>query len=275
MDGRWPRFLIAGAFAGALGCTMPHLRSSGEAASKSESAALKQLKEQQQKQAAATAAPVDKNRKLKPETLVKVGALKETAADDVNRPQVERDAFRYQARQSYQKAIDQNPKFTQGYLALASSYLRTDENDKAHAVFQKGLAANPRDAALWFEHGTVYAREKNFTQSVECFAQAVQLDPENKHYQKTYGLQLARVGRFDEACEVLGQCMSEAEARYTVARMCHHLQQPDLCRQQLEAALRANPNHAGAKELLETVNPYGMVRPAGYEEPAIRGPKSE
>lgn len=267
MDGRWSMRLAAGLLGGVVGCSTPQVQMPGDLAKQSDPPALKQLKAQQQQQAA-MAASTDrptKDKKLKPETLVKVGALKETAADDADRPQVEREGFRYQARQSYQKAIEQNPNYVPAYLALIGSYLRTEETEKAHGVFQKALAANPRDPSLWFEQGTIHARDKNWTAALESLDQAARLDPENKHYVRTYGLALARVGRIDDAYSALAKCMNESDARYSLARMCDHMKHPDVCTQQLELALRANPNHAGARELWDSVS-GGGVKTAKFEE---------
>lgn len=267
MEGRWTLGVAAGLLGGMVGCSSPQVRSPAEVAKQPDPAALKQIKSLQQQQAAVAQERPNKDHKLKPETLVKLGALKEVSADEESRPQAERDAFRYQARQSYQKAIDQSPKYSPAYIALAGSYLRTGETDKAHDTFKKAVQANPRDAALWYEQGTVMAREKNWQMALECMAQAVTLDPENKLYQKTYGLTLARNGRLDEAYAALAHSMSEAEARFNIARMCLHMQQPNECREQLEMVFRANPGHNGARELIEELNGTGGVKPAKFEEP--------
>lgn len=266
MEGRWTLGVAAGLLGGIVGCSTPQVRSPAEVAKQPDPAALKQIKALQKQQTAVTQERPNKDHKLKPETLVKLGALKEVTADEESRPQAERDGFRYQARQSYQKAIDQNPKYAPAYVALAGSYLRTGESDKAHEVFQKALQANPRDASLWFEQGTVLARDKNWDSALECMAQAVKFDPENKHYQKTYGLALARNGRLDEAHAALAHSMSEAEARFNIARMCLHMQHPNECREQLEMVFRANPGHNGARELIEELN-GGGVKPVRFEEP--------
>lgn len=268
MEGRWTLGIAAGLLAGMAGCSSPQVRSPAEVAKQPDPAALKQLKSLQQQQATVVSDKPNKDHKLKPETLVKLGALKEVTADEESRPQVERDAFRYQARQSYQKSIDQYPKYSPAYLALAGSLLRTGETDKAHEVFKKGLAANPRDASLWFEQGTVHAREKNWPAALECMAQALRFDPENKHYQKTYGLALARNGYIEDAHATLARCMSDADARFNVARMCLHMQQPDECRRQLDLVFQAKSDHAGARELIEEMSSGNPVKPVNYEEPA-------
>lgn len=267
MDGRRSIGIAAGLFAGMIGCKTPEQRQLAELSRQTETT-TKLVKSNQALAASQVDLPPAKDRKLKPETLVKIGALKEQAADDKDRPQAERDAFRYQARQSYQKAIEQDPKFTQAYLALAGSYLQTGENDRANALFDKALKVNPKNGQLWFELGTVQARAKDWTASLESLNKAAQLDPDNKQYQKTYGLALARVGKFDESYDVLSKCMSESEARFNVARMLKHVGKPEECQQQLQQALKANPNFLPAQELLDEMNRPAPVATVKHEEPA-------
>jgi hypothetical protein len=117
----------------------------------------------------------------------------------------------------------------------------------------------------------MYARGKEWPAALESFGQAVQLDPDNKQYQKTYGFALARAGRSEEAYAALAHCMGEAEAHTNVARMLKHLQQRDACQWHLQLALRANPGYAPARDLLAELNgppPVAAAQPARPEEPA-------
>jgi tetratricopeptide (TPR) repeat protein len=210
---------------------------------------------------------------LKPSTYVSLGALKEQAADDPDRPLPEREAFRYQARQSYLKAIDLDKKYTPAYVALAKSYFATDERDKAQATFKKALALAPKDGSIWFEQGAALARAKDWDAAVESMMQATRLDPENKQYQKYLGLTLARAGRYDEGYYALARCMPEAEARTIVARMLRHNQDPAAAEQQLRLALAADPTYEPARGLLAGGGPAAEspVRTVSYEEPAGAG----
>jgi tetratricopeptide (TPR) repeat protein len=266
MDGRWSLRLAVGLIGGIIGCSGTQTRSPGDVMAQSEAATTKTLKAQQ---AAALTQdpPLPKDKRLKAETLVKLGALKDQAADEAERPQVERDAFRYQARQAYQKAIDQEPKVPLGYIALAGSFMNSGEHDRAYAVFDKGLKANPKSGQLWFELGAVRARAKDWTASLEALQRAAELDPDNKQYQKTLGLTYARTGQYDEAYAVLSRCMSEAEARFNVARMLSHMQQNEACQTQLQLALQANPNFLPAREMLDELANRPGVQPTKHEEP--------
>ncbi|HMC63701.1 MAG TPA: tetratricopeptide repeat protein [Gemmataceae bacterium] len=270
MDGRWWLGLVAGTLAGTIGCSSWQTRSAGEAMRPTDASAMtaKSLKAQQQAVAAAKEPPPPRDKRLKSETLVKLAALKEQAADDAERPQAERDAFRQQARQAYQKAIDQDSKCTMAYVALAGSYVNTGEQDKAFAVYNKAIKTNPNNAGLWFELGSVHARAKDWTPALECLGQAAQLEPENKQYQKMYGLALARTGKFDDGYSVLVKCMSESEARYNIARMQKHVGQVSACQRQLQLALQANPDFSPAREMLDELGRGTPVKIVKYEEPA-------
>ena len=249
MDGRWWLGLVAGTLAGTIGCSSWQTRSAGEAMRPTDASAMtaKSLKAQQQAVAAAKEPPPPRDKRLKSETLVKLAALKEQAADDAERPQAERDAFRQQARQAYQKAIDQDSKCTMAYVALAGSYVNTGEQDKAFAVYNKAIKTNPNNAGLWFELGSVHARAKDWTPALECLGQA---------------------GKFDDGYSVLVKCMSESEARYNIARMQKHVGQVSACQRQLQLALQANPDFSPAREMLDELGRGTPVKIVKYEEPA-------
>jgi tetratricopeptide (TPR) repeat protein len=263
MDGRWAWAFSAGLVWSMVGCQTPQQRQDADLV-KQTAATTKMVKSQQA--LAAQDPPPAKDHKLKSETLVKLGALKDQAAENTEKSQTERDAFRYQARQSYQKAIDQDPKCIQAYLALAGSYWASGEQDKATAVFDKAIKANPKNGQLYYELGTIQLRAKDWSQGLDSLSTACQLDPENKHYQKTYGLALARNGRFDDGYAVLAKCMSESEARFNVARMLKHVGQTDACNRQLELALKANPDYMPAREMLDEPSVQSTVKTAKYEE---------
>jgi len=284
MDGRRSLFLAGGLLGGMLGCATPQTappapqaaqpadQQAAKAPSQSISGIFSRSKAPQSAQPAPAAqAAAGSRTTLKPETYVSIGALKDQAADDPGRPQAERDGFRTQARQAYQKAIDLDPKNSAAYAALAASYVATDERDKALATYKKGLTVAPNDTALWYELGMTLARFKDWPAAADSLAKATKLDPANVQYQKQFGFTLARAGRYDDALAALSKCMPEAEARTNIARMQMHNQQPQAAQQQAQLALRANPTYMPAHELLASMNGptiNSTIRPVRYEEPA-------
>src|SRR5439155_3593899 len=166
-----------------------------------------------------------------------MGVLAEQMADDTNRPASDREQFRARARQSYQRAIDTDAKYAPAYLALAASYAATNENEQALANFAKATQMAPNDAGAWAAQGNFYARLKEWDAAIESLSRAIQLEPGNKEHMKKLGFAFARSGRVDEGYAVLAKCMPEADARYNVARMLQHLEQPMACRWYLQMAL--------------------------------------
>ena len=71
--------------------------------------------------------------------------------------------------------------------------------------------------------------------SVASLTKAIQLDPTNKTLQTRLGLTLARAGRYQDGLNVLSKIMSEAEARFNIARMMKHNQDPAAAEHSLTA----------------------------------------
>jgi hypothetical protein len=136
------------------------------------------------------------------------------------------------------------------YLGLAHLYVNMDDSAHAVATLRKALEAEPQNAAVWFELGMCHSRAKDWGPALEALGRAVTLEPENRQYVNTLGYALARAGMLQDAVTCLARVNGEAAARYQVARMLQHLQQPALSRQYLIEALQKNPDLTQARELL-------------------------
>jgi len=189
-------------------------------------------------------------REAQPQTWVAVGDLYEGKAGDQTASPAQHNASLDEARKAYMKAIELDPKCTSAQIHLANLYLRWDDPERAIAVYQRALQQNPKSALLWYEQGMVNGGKKDLSAALPCFAKAHELEPDNRHYATDYGLCLARAGRPQEGVTVLCRVMSKAEANYNVARMMAHINQPELTRQYVQAALRERPTHPGALALL-------------------------
>lgn len=280
MDVRWSKLLVGGVLAASVGCAGLPKQPMADAVPMTGHTPTAQVPPQIVQAAANAPAPAHaplaaapqstKPHQLKPSTILTMGALKEQAAEDKNKPATETEQFRYQARMDYLKVIQLAPKSPAGYLALARSYTATDEREKALATFRRATTAIPTDAMLWYEQGTALARWKDWPAAIDSFKKAVELNPDSKVYGRTLGLTLARAGRYEEAYHALGQVSGEAEARTYIAKMLKHTQRPNECRQQLELALKANPDYAPARELLAEMP--SATKAAAHQEPATAAP---
>jgi tetratricopeptide (TPR) repeat protein len=171
-------------------------------------------------------------------------------ANSAKYTQAQRDDFRERARKSYEQALRLEPKNAAARLGLARLYF--DMNDYAHAVamYQKGLKQDPKNVVLLYELGMVHARAKEWDAALAHLKAAFDLDPTNKECATTLGHCLARSGRIDEALDVFRRTVGEARAHYNLARMLHHMDHDDLCRQHLDMALRADPQLVEARDML-------------------------
>jgi tetratricopeptide (TPR) repeat protein len=167
------------------------------------------------------------------------------------------------ARTRYHRALKQDPKHKGALLGLARMYVQTGERDKAAEAFKKYVEVHPKDAAVFHEAGMACARFQDWAGAVAWCEAALRLDPENRAYRKTIGFCLARAGRWEDAYGAMSQVMPEAQARYNMARVLEHMNQPAASRAQVELALRADPQHAGSREFLAELDQgYPAAAPA-------------
>jgi tetratricopeptide (TPR) repeat protein len=200
--------------------------------------------------AAEPVAEAPKKGPAKPETDVAFSDVKMDVAFDEKTPEANRSALLDQARHGYQKALQQDPKNKAALLGLARYYARLNEREKALETYQKYLAIYPTDREVVHEIAVVFARWKDWSNSVAWCERALKLDPENLTFRKTMAFCLARGGRWEDAFGVLLTMMPEAQARYNIARVLEHQNFPDATRQQLQLALKADPNYLDAREFL-------------------------
>ncbi|MFO0796873.1 MAG: tetratricopeptide repeat protein [Gemmataceae bacterium] len=182
------------------------------------------------------------------------------------------------ARHRYERALKQDPKHQGALLGMARMYVRTGERERTAAAFKRYVDAYPKDAAVQHEAAMACARFQDWPGAVSWCDSALRLDPENRSIQKTRGFCLARAGRWDEAFAAMSRVMPEAQARYNIAAVLLHTNQPDASRQQLQLALRADPQHANTLDLLAeldhthpttppAVNPGNAIQTVGGVAP--------
>ena len=209
-------------------------------------------------------------RQAQPQTWIAVGELYEAKAGEQKADPAQLSVSQEEARKAYQKAIEIDPKCVSAHIHLGNLYLHKDDPDRALAVYQRALQQNPNTASLWYEKSLVYRRSKDWNGTLECLAKAHELEAQNRQYASDYGLCLARANRPEEAVTALSTVMNKAEANYNVARMMAHIDQPDVSKQYLQAALTERPAHAGSLELLAELN----GNPTG-PRPSLAAPQFE
>jgi tetratricopeptide (TPR) repeat protein len=183
--------------------------------------------------------------------LVQFAEVKLQAAADAQKSQAEREALCNDARVSYQKALQTDPKCLDAMLGMGRMFALLKDKEKCIDWYQRAAKANPLNAKVPYEEGRVLgANFKDKDAAIQCLHAATQLDPDNRNYRKELGMTLAWAGRYEEAFAWLKRVMPEAEARYNIAGMMQHNGHDDLAKLQLARAIQADPNHEKSKEFL-------------------------
>ena len=209
-------------------------------------------------------------RNPQPLTEIKFGELKEADADsDGGRRNPEMQAqLRDSARKAYQHALKIDPNNLEAHRHLARLYVKQGEYEKAFELYRAAMAKHPKEGSLWYDLGLAHHRRKELPESVRCFAKAIELDPENRDYQKKMGFTLAWMGRMDEGLSHLIRAQGAALAHCNIARILIEREDRDGARRHVQIALRENrdlPEAQGLAAWLE--NPTAGENPA-----AARGP---
>jgi tetratricopeptide (TPR) repeat protein len=189
--------------------------------------------------------------KLKPETLCAYAKFKESAAQDPAALEVDREHYREQARTSYMRALEEDPKCHEAHLGLARLFDTMGNHDRAVACYQGALKVRPKDIDTWMELGMSHARNKEWEPALTSMKQAVKLDPDARQNVKTLGFTLARSGRYEEAFDTLRRVVGAAEAHFCIAQMLYQMEQDGAARQHIELALHDNPQMKEAQVLLD------------------------
>lgn len=215
----------------------------------------------------------------KPETEVAIADVRLATALDENTPEASRASILDLARHGYQKALQLDPKNKAALLGLARYYSRLGDRDRSMEMYQKYLVVNPKDRDVVHEVAVVYARWSDWNSAVTWCDRALKLDPENLSYRRTMAFCLARGGRWEEAYAAFLQMhMTEAQARYNIARVLEHQNYPDASRQQLLMALQADPSCVEARELLaeldQSQQPGAQPQQSGVQSDAVNDPNA-
>jgi Tetratricopeptide repeat len=199
---------------------------------------------------------------IKPDTEVAFADTQVEAALADGRTPAERDQMLDHARQRYQKALKADPKHKGALLGMAKLYSRLDDYPAAIVAYRQYLDQYPKDHSVCHDLAIVCGKAQDWATAVTMCETALNLDPENRVYQKTHGMCLVRAGRFEEGYTVWLKVMPEAKARFFLARALEHTGQMDQVKQQVQLALNADPTYEPALQFLAYLNGEQPAPPA-------------
>ncbi len=197
-----------------------------------------------------------KGQPFKPETDIAIADVELEVAFDEKRSGEDRDKLLDVSRQRLQSALQKDPKNKDAHLKLAKLYTWAGDKERMVEMVRRVTTLYPKDKEVAFAQVRMMARFEDWAGACKGCEAALALDPENRTYKKTYGVVLARSNRWQEAMEAMMDVMGESDARTFLGRMLIDTGRVPEGQQQLEEALRVDPENAVARDHLASLQEY-------------------
>jgi rhomboid protease GluP len=97
------------------------------------------------------------------------------------------------------EVVKLRPNYVPAWMLLGNAYLRTQQQEKAEAAFQRAAQLNPKSPAVLTQLGELYLHDKRYEPARQTFQQITELNPKDAEAQVNLGVTLNRMGRSDEA----------------------------------------------------------------------------
>jgi len=154
-----------------------------------------------------------------------------------------------QAGASFQQAFREDPSSAEALYGVGSVYLNQNKNAAARQAFERAvkLQATYPDTLpdAWNNLGVIGTREGRVDDSIQCFQQALQLNPHHLLALDNLGNAYRLQKRWDEARAVLERALAvapqDAEANYSLGMVFAQTNDTDKAYEYLQRALQARP----------------------------------
>jgi len=143
-----------------------------------------------------------------------------------------------QARQSFQKAVDEHPDIALGYVALAQAYMRDGKDADAAKLLADVRGKLPADAMVEYVYGLTLSHLSQRDEAIVAFQRSVTLDPK------------------------------VAESHYELGKLYFQLGQIRQAREEFESVLAIAPEHA-----MRISSSAGFTRGLGRRQSRGRWPQ--
>ncbi|MHB8481119.1 MAG: tetratricopeptide repeat protein [Nitrospiria bacterium] len=121
------------------------------------------------------------------------------------------------AIETYQRVIEGDKTYTDGYIHLASLYVKMKNYEQGLKVLKEARGANPRKEDIYFSaEGWVYLQMERFDESLAAFRQAIKINPKSPDFHYNLGQVFDKMNQF-EAMEKEMQKAIELEPNYVNA----------------------------------------------------------
>jgi tetratricopeptide (TPR) repeat protein len=159
-----------------------------------------------------------------------------------------------EAKAAFERASRDNPSSAEAVYGIGSVYLGQNNNAAAREAFERAvkLEADYPDTLpdAWNNLGVIATREGRLPDSIDCFQQALKLDPHHLLALNNLGNAYRFEKRWDDAREVLERALAiapgDAEANYSLAMAYAQADDTQNAYEHLQRALQARPAYPEA-----------------------------
>lgn len=250
MDGRW--MLVAGGLLCLVGCT-PFGTSQVTGGAEKDPVQLRSAKPPSEKPSSGVSAEA-------------ITALAQTnldaAALNDDKPQRQREQLVEKSRLGFQRALTVDPNYLPAQLGLAKLHDFRGDIEQATRSYERALEIDSQSADIWAEYAHFKARHRDWDGAAQAIGMSLRIDPQNRIFAKHLGFFLVLAGKTEQGHAWLAKAMPPADAHFNTAMALSQLGHRDQALQQASMALRVDPSHRDAGQLVVQLS-GGSIQPDG------------
>jgi len=152
------------------------------------------------------------------------------------------------AIESWQKAVELNPEFSEGHLNLGTAFKERERPEDALYHYNKAIELNPNDFLAYYNLGLVYYQEEKFGAASEKYRKALEINPSDKDCRYNLAMALFYEKKYREAekelSEVLKTDGSYGPAYYSLGLVYDEMERLNSAVTNYQKAIRLMPLHA-------------------------------
>lgn len=158
-----------------------------------------------------------------------------------------------QARESYQKALEIDPKSIDALLGISRLEQLAGRHAEAEKQLQRAQKLRPKDPLVHAAWGEFYATQQQWGPAVKKYRDAIELAPDEPLYKHQLAVILGKSGDWDGALSAFKTIVTPGEAHYNIGYLQHQQGLLVEAEGHLQQAVQAKPDLALAAALLARI----------------------